>query len=216
MSSFRPVSFPDLGISSSSPNYNTTSTEQLTPSMHTGSKPNLADEHPHPIVASPYASRPTNASPDLAVPGTISSSTYLQSYTASTATPLNDSTNPHPYFRSHMLSDGLPSQQRELPSQPCSILLSQSHSAPDIRLVAAQPSSDYPISNATEARHQQQRQNSRHVVTTDLPSLNSELVLVARSADSATSPSRVYRSAEESMGVWSTIPTSGAHTYDRR
>jgi hypothetical protein len=71
------ISLPDLGISSSSPNYNTISTERLTPSIHTGSKPNLADEYPYPTIASPYASHPTDASPDLAVPGAVSSSTYL-------------------------------------------------------------------------------------------------------------------------------------------
>jgi hypothetical protein len=157
---------------------------------------NLVDEHPHPTVASPDASRPTGVLPDLAVPGTVSPSTYLQSHTTSTTAPLNDSMDPpHPHFKSHMLGDGLPSQQRALPSQPCC------------------------ISNATEARYQQQRRSSCHSVTTDLPSLDSELVLVApshSSADSVTSPSRVYRREEESIGVWSMMPTSGAHTWDRR
>jgi hypothetical protein len=50
------ISLPDLAISSSSPNsspnYNTISTEQLTPSMHTGSKPNLVDGHGRPTIAS--------------------------------------------------------------------------------------------------------------------------------------------------------------------
>ena len=180
----------------------------------------MSDEHPHPTVASPYASHPTNALPDLAVPGTVSPSTYLQSHTTSTATPLNDSMNPpHPYFKSHMLGDGLPSQQRALPSQQCCISLSRSHSAPDIQSVAAQPSSHYLFSNATEARYQQQRRSSCHSVTTDLPSLNSELVSVApspSSADSATSSSWVYRRAEELLGVRYAIPTSGAHAWDRR
>jgi hypothetical protein len=212
-------SLPDLGISSSSPNYKTIPTKQFTPSIYNGSKSNLADENPHPTVASPYASRPTNALPLLAVPGTVPPSTYLQSHTTSTTVPLNDSMNPpHLYFRSHILSDGLPSQQWTLPSQPCCISLSRSHSAPDIRLVAAQPSSHYLFSNATEARYQQQWQNSHHGVTTDIPSPNSELVSTTpspSSADSATTSSWVCRRAEDLLGVRSTIPTSGAHAWDR-
>jgi hypothetical protein len=216
------ISLPNLGISSSSPNDNNISTEQPTPSLCNGFKLNLADERPHPTVASPYASHPTNALPDLAVPRTVSPSTYLHSHTTSTATPLSDSMTvspSHPHFKSHMFGDGLPSQQRALPSQQCCIALSRSHSAPDIQSVAAQPSSHYLFSNATEAWYRQPRRISCHSVTTDLPSLNSELVLVApshSSAGSATSSTWVYRRAEESPGVWSTIPTSGAHTWDRR
>jgi hypothetical protein len=164
---------------------------------------NLADEHPHPTVASPYASHPTNALPDLAVPGTVSPSTYLQLHTTSTATPLTDSMNP-PHLRA-------------LPSQQWCISLSRSHSATDIRSVAAQASSHYLFSNATEARYQQQRRNSYHGVTTDFPSLNSELVSAApshSSADSVTSSSWVYRRAEELQGVRYAIPTSGAYAWD--
>jgi hypothetical protein len=111
-------SLPDLSISSSSPNDNTISTEQLTPSILCGGfELNLADESPHTTAASPYASHSTNTLPDLAVSGTVPPSTYLQSHTTSTATPLNDSMNlPLPYFKSHRLGDGLPLQQRALPS----------------------------------------------------------------------------------------------------
>jgi hypothetical protein len=112
------ISLPDLGISSSSPDDNTISTEQLTPSICNGFKLDLAYEPPHTTTAaSPYASHPTNTLPNLAVSGTVSPSIHLQSHTTSTATPLNDSMNlPLPYFMSHMLGDGLPSQQRALPS----------------------------------------------------------------------------------------------------
>ncbi|KAI0287484.1 hypothetical protein BC826DRAFT_46122 [Russula brevipes] len=191
---------PDL-TTTSSPNHHAISTKQPTPSIYMG----------------PSSSHPTNALPDLAVPGTVSPSTYLRSHTTSTATPLNDSMNPpqlHPYFSSHSLGDGLPSQQRALLSQQCCISLNRSHSAPDIRLVAAQPSSRHLFSNSTEARYQQQWRSSRHGVTTDLPSLNPELVSVApspSSTHSATSSTRVYRRAEE----WSTMPTSGVHTWNR-
>jgi hypothetical protein len=110
------ISLPDLSISFSSPNDNTISTEQLTPSICGGFKLNLADERPRPTVASPYASHPTKTLPDLAVSGTVSPSIYLQPHTTST-TPLNNSVNlPLPYFRSHRLGDGLPSHQRALPS----------------------------------------------------------------------------------------------------
>jgi hypothetical protein len=185
------LSLPDLGVSS-----------------------NFVYEHPHPTVASPHASRPTNALPDLAVPGTDPPSTYLQPHTTSTATPLNNSMNPpHSYFRSHILRDGLPSQQQALPSQQRCISLSRSHSTPVIQSMAAQPSSHDLFSDATEAQYQ--RRSSCHSVTTgtNLPSLNSELALVAPSRSSADSAaSWVYRRAEESLGVSSTIPTSGAHT----
>ncbi|KAI0292515.1 hypothetical protein BC826DRAFT_432931 [Russula brevipes] len=166
----------------------------------------MSDEYPHPTVASPCAFHPTNALPDLPVPGTVRVCIYLftVAYIKHHHT-LNDSMNPpHLYFRSHILGDGLP-------SQPCCISLSRSYSAPDIRSVAAQPSSHYRFSNATEARYQQQRWSSHHGVTTDLPSSNSELVSAApcpSSADSATSSSWVCHRAEESLGVQPMIPTS--------
>jgi hypothetical protein len=96
------LSLPDLGISSD----------------------HLVDEYLRLTVASPDhdVSRPTDVLPDLAVPGTVSPSTYLLSHITSTAAPLNDSMDPpHPHFKPHMLGDGLPSQQRALPSQQCCI-----------------------------------------------------------------------------------------------
>jgi hypothetical protein len=94
-------SLPDLGISSSSPNYNTISTEQLTPSIYNGSKPNLADEHPHPTVASPYASHSHQRFARPCGPGhSLSIYLFTVAYNKHT-TPLNDSMNlphPHPYF----------------------------------------------------------------------------------------------------------------------
>ncbi|KAI0287480.1 hypothetical protein BC826DRAFT_1108402 [Russula brevipes] len=196
------ISLPNVSISSKSsfsPNDNTISTEQPTPSICNGFKLNLADECPHPTVASSYAPHPINALPDPAVPGTVSPSTYLQWHATSTATSLTDSVNP-PHLRA-------------LPSHQCYISLSRSHSASDIRSVAVQPSSQDLFSIATEARYQQQRRNSYHGVTTDFPSpsLNPELVSAApsqSSADSVTSSGWVYRRAEESQGVRYAIPTS--------
>jgi hypothetical protein len=100
-------SLPNLGISSSSPNDSTTSSEQLTPSKRNGFKPILTgerDEHPHPTVDSPYTSHPTNPLPSHAAPGAVPPSTYLESHTTSTgtATPPNDiqlvATRPSPSY----------------------------------------------------------------------------------------------------------------------
>jgi hypothetical protein len=113
----------------------------------------------------------------------------------------------------------LPSQQRALPSHQCCISLSRSQSAPDIRLVAERPPSRYLFSNASEAQYRQQRRRSYHGVTTDLPSLNSELFSVAPSpslANSATVSSWVCGRAEELQGVRYAMPTSGAHAWDCR
>ncbi|KAI0287474.1 hypothetical protein BC826DRAFT_45935 [Russula brevipes] len=104
-----------------------------------------------------------------------------------------------------------PPHLRALPSQQWCISLSRSHSATDIRPVAAQTPSHYLSSNAAEARYQQQRRNSYHGTTTDFPSLNSEFVSAApsdSSADSVTSSSWVYRRTEELHGVRYAIPTS--------
>jgi hypothetical protein len=124
------------------------------------------------------------------------------------STPLtHDSVDsPHPHFRSHMLGDGPPSQQRALPSQQRCTPLSRAHSVPD-------------NSNATESQYQQQQRGSPHGVTTELHTLNSQLVSAApspSSADSAAISSRVHYPAEEFLGLQSTIPTLGAHTQDRR
>ncbi|KAI0296390.1 hypothetical protein BC826DRAFT_1184994 [Russula brevipes] len=171
-------SLPDLAISSSSPNDNTISTDQLTPSICNGFKLNLTDErdeHPRPTVASFYAPRPTNALPSLAVPGETSS---LSSHTTSTATPLDGPMDPpHPHFKSHMLGDGL---------------------LPTASLPSTQPSSD-----ATEARF---GNNGGARVIASPPTYPLEFRALfgcpkSSSADSATSSRWVYRHAEELQEV---------------
>ena len=248
-------SLPDLDASSfrlrssSYPSYNTIPSKQFTSSpseeilsnyVHTSllSQPpffmysSSQDQREEPLVdpwlpaagASADVSQPADASSSLAAPSAISRSTYSPSHTVSSSAALNDPTR-HARFH-HTPSDSQSSRQ-SFPSQQHPVSLNRHLSEPNIRSVAAQPASHYPLSNAAEQRYQQRQQPHRHSfqhgVTPVLPSPSSATFSADRrpsTAGSATSSGWDHRDthAEPLQEVTAVTPTQGAHgsLRDRR
>lgn len=118
------------------------------------------------LHSSTGVSQTVDAMPNPSISSTISQPTSSPSHATSTdLTPNNPM--PRPRFL-HTSSSRPSSRQQIFHSQRRRILRSRYNSEPDMRSVAARPSSQYSVSGATEVQYQKQWRSSQHGATPTL------------------------------------------------
>jgi hypothetical protein len=155
---------------------------------------------------------PADASSALVAQSAVSRSTYSPPHPVSAGTPLND---PARHARLLHTPGGSPSPRHQsFPSQQHPVSLNRHVSEPNIRSVAAQPATHYPLSNVTEARYQQQPRRQPHrqsFVGPLIHSPSSGSFSAERRPSTAGSAASSGWDPRELHGVTAVTPTQGAH-----